>query len=288
MQARYSIALAILLTAASSANAEVPAHERMEGAELFPADAVKWIDGPPSLPKGASIAVLEGDPTKEGPFVFRVKVPDGYRIPPHTHPKTERVTVISGTFHIGMGDTFDAKKAQAMPAGTYGHWAPGMTHFVWVKGETIVQFHGEGPWTINYVNPADDPRKATARATIEFTEDTLEVVQKNLAKEMAVLVDVRSQEEWNDGHLEGSEFVPVTSLHKSRLDPKLLAQTLPKKKILYTFCVVGMRAKTAAKILEQHGYTVRALKPGYDELVKAGFKTSKRNIETTADDENTR
>jgi len=125
---------------------------------LFQPDKIEWKDGPSSLPKGAKIAVLEGDPTKEGPFVFRVKVPDGYRIPVHTHPKTERVTVISGTFNIGMGEKFDAKTTQAMPAGTYGHWATGMKHFVWIKGETVVQFHGMGPWSIQYVNPADDPR----------------------------------------------------------------------------------------------------------------------------------
>ena len=79
-----------------------------------------------SLPKGAVIAVLEGNPNKEGPFVFRVKIPDGYRVPPHTHPKTERVTVISGTFNIGMGDKFDEKKTRPMPAGTFGHWPAGM------------------------------------------------------------------------------------------------------------------------------------------------------------------
>src|SRR5262245_22699989 len=65
---------------------------------LFTPSEIKWTDGPPSLPKGAKIAVLEGDPGKEGPFVFRVKVPDGYRVPPHTHPKVERITVIEGTF----------------------------------------------------------------------------------------------------------------------------------------------------------------------------------------------
>ena len=117
-----------------------------------------WSDGPASLPQGAKIAVLEGDPGKEGPFVFRVKVPDGYRIPVHTHPKVERVTVISGTFNIGMGDTFDEKKTLPMPAGTFGFWKEGMRHFVFVKGETVVQFHGMGPWSIKYVNPADDPR----------------------------------------------------------------------------------------------------------------------------------
>jgi rhodanese-related sulfurtransferase len=223
-------------------------------------------------------AHLEGDSTKKGPFVFRVKAPDGYRIPPHTHPKTERVTVISGTFHIGMGKTFNEKAARAMPVGTYGHWAPGMKHFVWVKGETVVQFHGDGPWTITYVNPADDPRSATARTSIEFSADTLELVQQNFVKESAVLVDVRSLEEWNEGHIEGSIVLSVTSLRKHSLDPVKLAKTLPKKnekKMPYTFCVVGMRAKQAANILMEQGYTVRALTPGYDELVKAGFKKSR-------------
>ena len=104
------------------------------------------------------IAVLEGNPNKEGPFVFRIKLPDGYRLAPHTHPKTERVTVISGTFNIGMGDKFDEKKTRPMPAGTFGHWPAGMKHFVWAKGETVLQFHGMGPWSIKYVNPDDDPR----------------------------------------------------------------------------------------------------------------------------------
>ena len=111
------------------------------------------------MPPGAEFAVLEGDPSKPGPFVFRVKVPDGYRIPPHTHPKPERVTILAGTFHLGMGETFDATKGEALPVGTYGTWPAGMKHYVWVEGETIVQFHGEGPWVIEYVNPDDDPRK---------------------------------------------------------------------------------------------------------------------------------
>ena len=132
--------------------------ESMEAA-LHRPDDLKWTDGPASLPPGARIAVLEGDPAKPGPFVFRVKVPDGYRIPPHTHPKPERVTVISGIFNLGMGDKFDAAKTEALPAGTYGTWPARMTHFVHTKGETVVQFDGDGPWVIEYVNPADDPRK---------------------------------------------------------------------------------------------------------------------------------
>ena len=132
--------------------------EHGEGISLYTVDKIEWKDGPASLPKGAQIAILEGDPTKEEPFVFRVKAPDGYRIPPHTHPKMERVTVISGTFNIGMGKTFDQKTTTAMKAGTYGHWEPGMEHFVWIEGETVAQFHGIGPWVIKYVDPKDDPR----------------------------------------------------------------------------------------------------------------------------------
>lgn len=155
MKTYLILSVAIASLAALTLNAN---EHGMMGIKLHPVSDIEWKAGPPSLPKGAQIAVLEGDPTKEGPFVFRVKVPDGFRIPPHTHPKTERVTVISGTFNIGMGAIFDQSITQAMPAGTYGFWESGMKHFVWVKGETVVQFHGMGPWSIQYVNPADDPR----------------------------------------------------------------------------------------------------------------------------------
>lgn len=152
----------VILALASVALTDAAHDEKEMSASLSLPSEIKWQDGPPSLPKGAKFAVLEGDPSKEGPFVFRVKVPDGYRIPPHTHPKTERVTVISGTFNIGMGEKFDEKATKAMPAGTFGHWPAGMKHFVWVKGETIVQFHGVGPWSIEYMNPKDDPRRQNA------------------------------------------------------------------------------------------------------------------------------
>jgi hypothetical protein len=162
---RFHRYVAILVTASAAilpsvARSQPPApqHKERAAVELFAADALKWQQGPPALPRGALIAVLEGDPTKEGPFVFRLKLPDGYRVPPHTHPKTERVTVISGTFHIGMGDQFDQKATKPMPTGTYGFWQAGMVHFVWVQGQTVLQFHGMGPWSIRYVNPRDDPR----------------------------------------------------------------------------------------------------------------------------------
>jgi peptide-methionine (S)-S-oxide reductase len=111
----------------------------------------------------------------------------------------------------------------------------------------------------------------SGRSNIEFTKDTLAVVKKNVADDKAVLVDVRSHEEWNRGYIQGSIFLPNDSLRK-RVDPTYLAEKIPKDKIIYTFCVVGMRAKRVGKILEDHGYTVRVLEPGYDDLIKAGFK----------------
>jgi hypothetical protein len=160
MYIRYYVAvLAAVMIFALGQPPSSAQHKGLADLALFSPDNIKWHEGPASLPKGAMIAVLEGDPSREGPLVFRVKVPDGYRVPPHTHSKTERVTVISGTFHIGMGEMFDAKATRAMPAGSYGYWPAGMTHFVWAEGETILQFHGMGPWTIRYVHADDDPRK---------------------------------------------------------------------------------------------------------------------------------
>jgi quercetin dioxygenase-like cupin family protein len=121
---------------------------------------IEWKPGPASLPAGAKMAVLEGDPTKEGPFVMRLQAPAGYHIAPHTHPKTERVTVISGTMLLAMGDNLDRSAAKTLNAGTYGFWPAGMKHTAWFDGATIIQLHGIGPWQINYVNPADDPRNA--------------------------------------------------------------------------------------------------------------------------------
>lgn len=150
--------LAVLSTAWSQSQDSRPEPAELNDMQVYSATEVKWKKGPESLPPGAEIAVLEGDPSKPGPFVFRVRVPDGYSIPPHTHPKAERVTVIAGTFHIAMGEKLDKNSGQAMATGAFGYWPAGMKHFAWVSGETIVQFHGTGPWVINYLNPADDPR----------------------------------------------------------------------------------------------------------------------------------
>jgi quercetin dioxygenase-like cupin family protein len=122
---------------------------------------VKWSPAPPSVPKGAEVAVLYGDPSKDGPFAMRLKMPKGYAIPPHSHPKPEIVTVISGTFQIGMGDAADKSKVTALPAGGFFGFPPGMTHFAFIDEDTVVQINSNGPWGLTYVNPKDDPRQKT-------------------------------------------------------------------------------------------------------------------------------
>ena len=153
------IAFSILcLAGASVVFAQAEKEHPMHG--FYSAADLKWQDGPPSLPAGAKVVMLEGDLAKEGPFTLRALLPDGYKIPPHTHPKIEHVTVISGTFYLGMGEKFDQSAGHEMSAGAFGFWPAGMTHFAWTKGETIIQVHGVGPWGITYLNPADDPRNA--------------------------------------------------------------------------------------------------------------------------------
>jgi quercetin dioxygenase-like cupin family protein len=152
--ASLSLVVITAVLAQEHSTAPGPTH----GQAVHTPDKIQWKAGPPSLPPGAKMAVLEGDPTKEGPFTMRALLPDGYSVPPHTHPAIEHVTVISGTFNFGMGEKFDKSATQAMPAGSFGHWPPGMKHFAWADGETIIQIHGLGPWGIQYVNPADDPR----------------------------------------------------------------------------------------------------------------------------------
>jgi quercetin dioxygenase-like cupin family protein len=124
---------------------------------VTPAD-LKWVDAPPGLPPGAKMAVLEGDPTKKGSFTLRMQAPAGYKVPPHTHPTTEHITVISGALHLGMGEKFDETAGQELAAGSYAVMPAGMKHFAWSPGETVLQIHGKGPFEINYLNPADDPR----------------------------------------------------------------------------------------------------------------------------------
>ena len=160
--AAAAVAIVVLLSARVRTNQPAPAPGPVAAADhgrhlVTLPDQLQWQDGK-ALPPGAKVAILEGDPTQEGYFAMRVKLPDGYRIPPHSHPCHERVTVLSGTFHLGTGEKFDKSSARALPAGTYTSMEPGMRHFAWTAGETQLQITTIGPWGITYVNPADDPR----------------------------------------------------------------------------------------------------------------------------------
>lgn len=126
---------------------------------VIKAEEVQWAPAPPSLPAGAQLAVLDGDPKKPGLFTMRGKFPAGYKIPAHWHPQDERVTVISGALNIAMGDKFDESKGDKIPAGGYASMPARMKHYAYFQEETVLQITGTGPWEINYVNPADDPRK---------------------------------------------------------------------------------------------------------------------------------
>src|ERR1044071_9616226 len=115
----FSSTLAMLLIAGFSPNVLSAEETQSSEMHLYPATSIEWKPGPAAIPPGAKMAVLEGDPTKEGPFVVRFQFPDGYHIPPHTHPKTERVTVISGSLYLATGETLDRNNAKNLPTGSF-------------------------------------------------------------------------------------------------------------------------------------------------------------------------
>ena len=149
-----------LLLLFGAASAEEGTHARQAHTIVVP-DGIAWGPAPTGLPSGSKAAVLSGDPAAEGPYTLRALLPDGYKIPPHWHATAEHLTVISGTIHVGMGETFDAAKATALSTGGFAVMPAEMRHWVWAEGETVLQVHGDGPFSITYVNPADDPRKQT-------------------------------------------------------------------------------------------------------------------------------
>ena len=126
---------------------------------LVPADKVQWGPAPPALPAGAQIAVLEGNPAEKGPVTLRLRFPADYSIPAHWHSMTERVTVLSGAFHVGMGDKLDRRASQTLEPGGFVSLPANMHHFGWTATPTVVQINLEGPFDLFYVNPADNPQK---------------------------------------------------------------------------------------------------------------------------------
>lgn len=126
----------------------------------FTPDAISYGPAPAFVAAGAQLAVLEGNPVaSSGDYTVRLRMPDGYRIAPHWHPKRENVTVLTGTFKVGMGDRFDETKMGDFPAGSFAYLDPDMHHYAMASGEVVVQVHGSSPLQFNYVNPDDDPSR---------------------------------------------------------------------------------------------------------------------------------
>jgi uncharacterized RmlC-like cupin family protein len=118
---------------------------------------LKWGPAPAVFPAGAKMAVLSGDPSKSGVFVIRLKMPANYAVAAHHHSTAEYVTLISGEFHLGMGDKLDKAKGATLHPGGFAEAPAGMNHFAWATKASVVQISAEGPFNMVYVNPADDP-----------------------------------------------------------------------------------------------------------------------------------
>ena len=129
------------------------AHAQMNSSEL------KWGPAPGIFPAHAEMAVLSGDPGKAGTFVVRLKMPAGYKVPAHHHPTDEYVTVISGDFSLGMGDKLDEAKSASLTAGGFAKAPAGMNHYAWTKSGAVVQIAADGPFSMTYASPADDPTR---------------------------------------------------------------------------------------------------------------------------------
>ena len=112
----------------------------------------------PALPKQFQVAVVYGDPGKDGPVVLRIKAPAGSKIPPHFHAVDENVTVLSGSMHAGSGDQFDEAKGMALPVGTFVNIPAKHHHYAWFTEDSVVQLNNFGKWDIIYIDPKDDPR----------------------------------------------------------------------------------------------------------------------------------
>jgi hypothetical protein len=161
-----AVCSALVGIAAAAGTDNPPAKATTAGkaaAETIAASDLKWGNAPPVFPKGAMLAVLHGNPSTKGVFAARLKLPGGYRIAPHWHTQDEQLTVLSGTFILRMGDSIDAE-GHEMKALAY-HFLPGkMHHAAETKGETILEIHGQGPFDMHYINPADDPSKSAEAA----------------------------------------------------------------------------------------------------------------------------
>jgi len=159
------VAIALVMLAGTLAAQESGTMKGPSHVTLNPGD-IKW-GAPPAIleQKGATFTVISGDPGQTGLFTVRLKMDAGYRINPHWHPTDEHITVISGVFQIGMGETFERTKLKDVSPGGYVLLPADMKHFGMAKTPAIVQVHGTGPFTLTYVNAADDPTKKVSETS---------------------------------------------------------------------------------------------------------------------------
>jgi quercetin dioxygenase-like cupin family protein len=123
-----------------------------------PQQTIQWGPAPAVFPPGAQFALMQGDPSKAGePFTVRLRFPDGYVVPPHTHPTEEDVTVLSGTFLAGMGASVVESDLRPFGRGDFAAIPANHAHYAKARGETIVQVSAIGPFTLTYVNPDGTP-----------------------------------------------------------------------------------------------------------------------------------
>jgi len=119
---------------------------------------MKWgAQGGLAMP-GMEQLKLVGDPAKPGPYTLRLKFPAGYKLAPHTHPDSREVTILTGTWYTGYGETFDPAKLKALPAGSFYTEPANVPHFVEVREPVVIQVSGTGPSGRKFVNPADAPK----------------------------------------------------------------------------------------------------------------------------------
>ena len=121
---------------------------------------IKWGPAPPIFPAGALFAVVQGDPSVAGAlFTVRLRLPNGYILPPHTHPTDEHVTVLRGTFSVGLGENFTTEGLTSLKEGGFISAPANMAHFATARGVTEVQVTALGPFQLTYVHPEEDPTK---------------------------------------------------------------------------------------------------------------------------------
>jgi quercetin dioxygenase-like cupin family protein len=155
LEMRCLAGLLCLMTASAAVAEEFAAPRALSPHEFV------WKPAPPAFPPGSEVAVLYGDPAKQGLFVLRARASKGFRLGVHTHPAPELLTVLSGAIRVGVGASVDPAKEKTVAAGGFSAMPPGLAHWLAIEEDAVVQINGLGPWGIEYLDARDDPRKSS-------------------------------------------------------------------------------------------------------------------------------